>query len=69
MLILFDVDMAADMLRNHKINPVVTELFIRSIKLNISPVFEYAMLLYQNNNSLNSKHYFIMKFLNKRELQ
>ena len=46
MLILLDVDMAADMLRNHKINAVVTELFIRSIKLNISPVFEYAMLLY-----------------------
>ena len=33
-LIVFD-DMIADMINNRKFNPVVTELFIRSRKLNI----------------------------------
>ena len=37
-LIDFD-DMIADMLSNKKRNPIVTELFIRSRKLNISLVF------------------------------
>ena len=37
-LILFD-DMIADMLINTKLNPIVTELFIRGRKLNISLVF------------------------------
>ena len=31
--------MIADMLRNKKLNPIVTELFIRGTKLNISLVF------------------------------
>ena len=37
-LIMFD-DMIGDMLSNKQINPVVTELFIRGRKLNISLVF------------------------------
>ena len=37
-LIVFD-DMVADMINNKKLNPVVTESFIRSRKLNISIVF------------------------------
>ena len=37
-LIVFD-DMIADMFNNKKLNPVVTELFIRSRKLNMSIVF------------------------------
>ena len=37
-LIVFD-DMIADMINKKKLNPVVTELFIRSRKLNISIVF------------------------------
>ena len=32
-------DMIAGMLNNKKLNSVVTELFIRGRKLNISPVF------------------------------
>ena len=32
-------DMIADMLSNKKLNPIVTELFIRRRKLNISLVF------------------------------
>ena len=37
-LILFD-DMTTDMLSNKKLNTIVTELFIRGRKLNISLVF------------------------------
>ena len=37
-LIVFD-DMIANMLNNKKLNPIVTELFIRGRKLNISLVF------------------------------
>ena len=38
MLTVFD-DMIADMINNKKLNPVVTELFIRGRKLNIAIVF------------------------------
>ena len=37
-LIVFD-DMIADMIHNKKLNSIVTELFIRDRKLNISLVF------------------------------
>ena len=37
-LIVFD-DMIADILSNKKLNPILTELFIRGRKLNISLVF------------------------------
>ena len=37
-LIMFD-DMVADMFSNKKLNPIVTELFLRGRKLNISLVF------------------------------
>ena len=37
-LIAFD-DMVADMINNKKLNPIVTKLFIRGRKLNISVVF------------------------------
>ena len=37
-LIVFD-DMIADMINNKKLNPVVTQLFIRGRKINISIVF------------------------------
>ena len=68
-LIVFD-EMIADMLRNKKLNSVVTELFIRGRKLNIFLVFitQYYLAV-PKNIRLNSAHYFIMKILNKRELQ
>ena len=69
MLIVFD-DMIADKLSNKRLNPVVTELFIRGRELNISLVFitqSYFAIL--KNNRQNSVHYFIMKIPNKRELQ
>ena len=70
-LIVFD-DMIADMLSNKKLNPILTELFIRGRKLtfNISLVFiTQSHFAVPKNIRLNSTHYFIMKILNKRELQ
>ena len=68
-LIVFD-DMIADMINNNKLNPVVTELFIRGRKLNISIVFiTQSYFKVQKYVRLNSTHFFIMKIPNKRELQ
>ena len=68
MLIVFD-DMIADMLINKKLNPIVTELFIRGRKLNISLVFiAKSYLTVTKNIRLDSTHYFIMKVPNKLEL-
>ena len=71
-LIVFD-DMIADMINNKKLNPVVTELFIRGRKLNISIVFitQLYLIITQvlKDVRLNSTHFFIMKIPNKRGLQ
>ena len=68
-LIVFD-DMIADMLSNKKLNPIVTELFIRGRKLNISLVFiTQSYFAVPKNIRLNSTNYFIMKIPNKQELQ
>ena len=66
-LIVFD-DMIADMINNKKLDPVVTELFIRGRKLNTSIVFITQSYL-PKDVRLNSTHFFIMKIPNKRELQ
>ena len=50
--------MIADMSNNKKLNSIVTKLFIRGRKLNISLVFVTF-----------STHFFITKIPNKRELQ
>ena len=65
-LLAFD-DMIADMINNIKLNPIVTELFIRGRKLNISIVFITHILSYFNvpkDVRLNSTHFFIMKIRN-----
>ena len=68
-LIVFD-NMIADMINNKKLNSIVTELFIRGKKLNIS-----LALITQSNFKvpkdvrLNTSHIFIAKIPNKRELQ
>ena len=68
-LIIFD-DMIADMINNNKLNPIVTELFIRGRKLNISIAFiTQSYFKVPKNVKLNSTHFFIMKIPNKRELQ
>ena len=57
------------MLSNKNINPIVTELFIKGRKLNISLVFiTQAYFTVPKNIRLNSTHY-EMKIPNKREIQ
>ena len=64
-LIVFD-DIMADMINNKKLNPVVTELFIRGRKLNISIVFiTHSYFKVPKDVRLNSTHFFIMKIPNK----
>ena len=68
-LIVFD-DRIADRINNKKLNPIVTELFIRSRKLNISIVFTTkSYFRVPKDVRLNSTPFFIMKISNKRELQ
>ena len=68
-LIVFD-DMIADMINKNKLNSLVTELFIRGTKLNISLVFiTQSYFKVPKDVRLNSTHFFIMKIPNKRKLQ
>ena len=68
-LIVFN-DLIADMINNKKLNPIVTELFIRGRKLNISIVFiTQSYFKVPKDVRLNSTHFFVMKISNKRELQ
>ena len=68
-LIVFD-DMFADMINNKKLDSIVTELFIRGRKLNISIVFiTQSYFKVPKDVRLNSTHFFIMKIPKKRELQ
>ena len=68
-LIVFD-DMIADIINNKKLNSIVTELFIRGRKLNISLVFiTQSYFKVPKDVRLNTTHFFITKIPNKRELQ
>ena len=68
-LIVFD-DMVSDMINSKKLNPVVTELFIRGRKPNISIVFiTQSYFKVPKDVRRNSTHFFVMKIPNKRELQ
>ena len=68
-LIVLD-DMIADMIKNIKINSIVTDVFIGGTKLNISLVFiTQSYFKVPKDVRLNSTHFFIMKILNKRVLQ
>ena len=67
-LIVFD-DMIADIIKNKKLNSIVTELFIRGRKLNISLVFiTQSYFKVPKDVTLNTAHFFISKIPNKREL-
>ena len=58
------------MINNKKLNSVVTELFIRGRKLNMSLVFiTQSYFKVPKDVRLNTTHFFIMKIPNKRELQ
>ena len=68
-LIVFD-DMIADMINNKKLNSILTELFIRCRKLNISLVIiSQSYFKVPKDVRNNSTHFFIMKIPNKKELQ
>ena len=58
------------MTNNKKLDSIVTELFIRGRKLNISIVFiTQSYFKVPKNVRSNSTYFFIMKIPNKRELQ
>ena len=63
--------MISDIISNKKLNPIVTELFIGERKLTISLVFiTQAYFKVPTDVKLKmTKHSFIMKIPNKRELQ
>ena len=61
--------MITDMINNIKLNPVVTELFIRGRELNISLSITQSYFKVPKGVRINSTHFFIMKIPNKREPQ
>ena len=62
--------MIADMINNKKLNSIITELFIRGRKLNISLVFiTQSYFKVPKDVRLNTTHFFIMKIRDKKELQ
>ena len=62
--------MIAGMINNKRLNSLVTELFIRGRKLNISLVFiTQSYFKVPKDVRLNTSHFFIAKIPNKRELQ
>ena len=68
-LIVFD-DMIADMINNIKLNLIISELFIRGKKINVSIVFiTQSYFKVPKDVRINSTHFFIMIISNKRELQ
>ena len=68
-LIVFD-HMIVDMINNKKLNSIVTELFIRGRKINISLVFiTQKYFKVPRDARLNTTHFFIIKNPNKKELQ
>ena len=58
------------MINSKKLNSIVTELFIRERKINVSLVF-ITQLYFKvpKDVRLNTTHFFIMKIPSKRELQ
>ena len=59
--------MIADMLSNKKLNPIVTELFIRGRKLNISLVFiTLRYFAVPKNITLDLTHCFVIIIPKKR---
>ena len=65
-LIVFD-DMIADIIRNKKLDSIVTDLFIRGNELNISFVFiTQSYFKVPKDVRLNTTHSFIAKIPNRR---
>ena len=67
-LIIFD-NIVVDMSHNKKLNPIVTDLFIRGRKLNISRVLiTQSYFTAPKDFRLNTCYFFILKIPNTREL-
>ena len=63
-LIVFD-DLIADMINSKRLNSIITELFIKGRKLNISLVFmTQSYVKVPKDVRLNSTHFFIMSITN-----
>ena len=63
-------DMIKDMKSNKTLSPIVAELFLRGTRVNILLVFiSRSYFKVPKTIRLNATEYFIMKILNKRELQ
>ena len=61
-MIVFD-DMISDIIKNKKLNSIVTELFIRDRKINISPVFiTESYFNVPKDVRLNTTHFLSPKF-------
>ena len=68
-LIVFD-DMISDIIKNKKLNSIVTELFIRGRKINISLIFiTQSYFKVPKDVRLDTTHFFISKIPNRREIQ
>ena len=68
-LIVYD-DLIVDMINNKNSNSIVTELFIRGRKLNISlALITQSFFKVPKDVRLNTNHFFITKIPNKRELE
>ena len=62
--------MIADIIKNKKLNSIVTEWSIGGRKINISLVFiTQSYFNVSKDDRLNTTHFFISKIPNKRELQ
>ena len=67
-LIVFD-DMIVNIIKNKRLNLIVTKLLIRGRKLNISLVFiTQSYFKVPKDVRLNTTQFFISKILNKRDL-
>ena len=63
-------DIIADMEPNKKLSPIVTEVFLRGRKVNVSLVFiSQSYFKVSKTMRLNATCYFIKKIPNKRELE
>ena len=59
----------ADMLSNKKLHLIVTELFVRGTKLNISLVFiTQSYFVVPKDTRLNLTNYFVLKIPNESQL-
>ena len=68
-LIIFN-DIIADVLSSKQLQPIVSELFVKSRKLNIYLIFiSQSYFAVPKNVRLNFTQYSIMKILSKQELQ